>query len=85
VRRMSEVANLSLMPPLLRPDQYLENHLRRASDLVIRAAAVEPALESTRKRIDSWRNTLGAMQSETPVQSFCEAPQGHRIRRRRPT
>lgn len=58
--RTREVTALSQMPEALRPGQYMENFLRPASDAALRAAELEPSLLSVRKRLDSWRGTLGA-------------------------
>jgi hypothetical protein len=58
--RAREVAHLSGMPESLRPGQYLENFLRPASDRTVRTAEVAPKLIPVRRRLDSWRGTLGA-------------------------
>lgn len=58
-RRAQEIVYLSTVPATLRAGIYLENVLRPASDKAVRAAAIEPTLTSTRKRLDSWRGTLG--------------------------
>jgi hypothetical protein len=58
--RAREVAHLSGMPDSLRAGQYLENFLRPASDRAVRTVEVAPALEPVRRRLDSWRGTLGA-------------------------
>jgi hypothetical protein len=58
--RAREVAHLSGMPESLRAGQYLENFLRPASDRAVRTAEVAPSLAPVRRRLDSWRGTLGA-------------------------
>lgn len=58
--RAREVAHLSGMPESLRAGQYLENFLRPASDRAVRTAEVAPSLATVRRRLDSWRGTLGA-------------------------
>lgn len=59
-RRANEVNSLSQVPETLRPGHYMENFLRPATDKAARAASAEPALEKSRKRLDSWRGTFGA-------------------------
>lgn len=78
VQRTSEVNKLSRTPAELRPTIYVDEFLRPASDAVIRAAKAEPLLESARKRLDSWRGTLGAMLVAEPPNSFAPAPVGRR-------
>lgn len=77
-QRTSEVNKLSRTPAELRPTIYMDEFLRPASDAVIRAARAEPSLESVRKRLDSWRGTLGAMLAAEPPNSFAPAPVGRR-------
>ena len=69
-RRVREVAALSNIPEPLRAGSYMENFLRPASDKAVRAAEAEPALLATRKRLDSWRGTLGADLTSNPAHSF---------------
>lgn len=59
-QRAREVDALSAVPQTLRAGHYLENYLRPASDRALRAAEVEPTLTPARKRLESWRGTLGA-------------------------
>lgn len=59
-QRATEVARLTAMPASLRPGYYMENFLRPASDRAMRSAEQEPSLARVRKRLDSWRGTLGA-------------------------
>lgn len=80
-QRAREVGALSHVPEPLRAGQYLENFLRPASDRAVRAADVEPALLSTRKRLDSWRGTLGNDLTSSPVHSFSPPAAGKRHRR----
>ena len=70
---------LSRTPAELRPTIYLNEFLRPASDAAIRAAVAEPALEPVRKRLDSWRATLGALLTGDPPQTYSSAPSGHRV------
>lgn len=80
-QRAREVTALSAVPEPLRAGQYLENFLRPASDKAVRAAEAEPALLSTRKRLDSWRGTLGSDLTTNPVHSFSLPAAGKRHRK----
>lgn len=77
---LADSARLSVVPESLRSTRYLEEVLRPATDRIIRAAKVEPVLEGTRKRIEAWRFTLGAMLEDAPSRTFSAAPIGQRIR-----
>lgn len=80
-QRAREVNALSAVPEPLRAGQYLEGFLRPASDRAVRAAEVEPALLSTRKRLDSWRGTLGTDLDTNPAHSFSLPAAGKRHRK----
>ncbi len=80
-QRAAEVRGLSQVPEPLRAGHYLESFLRPASDRAVRAAEVEPALSPTRKRLDSWRGTLGYDLTTNPVHSFSPPAAGKRHRR----
>jgi hypothetical protein len=80
--RIHEVSRLSAIPPFARPDQYLEEHLRPASDLILKAAKADPRLEGQRRRIDAWRLTLGAMAKEGVPQGAPKVPNGKRLQHR---
>jgi hypothetical protein len=82
IRRVSEVRSLSSAPESLRAQVYLDDFLRPATDLALRAVRVEPALEPTRKRLEGWRQTLGEMAKAGSVTSFAAVPEGHRIEER---
>jgi hypothetical protein len=83
IQRLSEVAGLSGAPEPLRPQLYLDDFLRPATDKALRAARFEPSLEPARKRLESWRQTLGAIAHEAPPTSHAMAPDGRRIQRRK--
>lgn len=80
-QRAGEVSALSQVPETLRAGHYLETFLRPASDRAVRAAEAEPALLSTRKRLDSWRGTLGSDLTTNPAHSFSPPAAGKRHRK----
>jgi hypothetical protein len=84
LRRAGEVTRYSHAPEPLRSGLYLEEFLRPATDLALRAKRVAPELESTNKRLEGWRNTLGALQRQGSPTSFAVAPQGRRVQPHRP-
>lgn len=81
-QRAREVAQLSVMPSSLRPGFYMENFLRPASDRAMRAAEHEPSLAAVRKRLDSWRGTLGAELEQHSEFTISEPAAGRRLRAR---
>lgn len=83
IQRLSEVRQLGDAPVSLRAGIYLDDFLRPATDLALLAARAEPTLEPTRLRLESWRNTLGALQRTQGAISYSIAPEGHRNRTRR--
>jgi hypothetical protein len=82
IQRVGEVGRLSRAPESLRPQNYLEDFLRPATDLALKAARAEPTLEATRKRLEGWRQTLAAMARSGSIPSFAVAPEGRRIPQR---
>lgn len=80
-QRSREVAALSAVPQTLRAGQYMESFLRPASDRAVRAAEVQPALAAARKRLESWRGTLGADLAEHSAFSVSPPAAGKRLRR----
>jgi hypothetical protein len=79
LRRMGEVSYYSRPPEPLRAGLYLEEFLRPATDLALRATRVAPELDATRRRLEGWRNTLGAMHQQTQGMTFAMAPEGKRL------
>lgn len=79
LRRDGEISTYSRPPGPVRSGLYLEDFLRPATDLVLRAVKVEASLETTRRRLESWRHTLGAMQRVGAPTSFAPVPQGRRL------
>ncbi|MEA2572690.1 MAG: hypothetical protein QOI24_4691 [Acidobacteriota bacterium] len=82
-RRTAEVARLSVLPETLRATRYMEEILRPATDRMARATKVEPALASTRERLDVLRSILGGVLEEGQPATFSAAPEGKRIQARR--
>jgi hypothetical protein len=81
MQRAREVSALSRAPEPLRAGHYMENFLRPASDKAVRASEVEPALLGVRKRLDSWRGTLGSDLATNPVHTFSLPAAGKRVRK----
>jgi hypothetical protein len=77
-RRLAEVGWLGKLPEPLRPQRYLEEILRRATDRMVRAVKVEPSLVTPQKRLEGLRITLGAL-NELGLSSFSAVPQGRRL------
>lgn len=80
-QRAREVSALSQVPETLRAGHYLESFLRPASDRAVRASELEPALLSTRKRLDSWRGTFGNDLTTNPAHTFSPPAAGKRHRK----
>jgi hypothetical protein len=65
--RMEEVGAISQVPERLRPNQYLDNILRPATDRLGRvlqaglSSDVTARIEKERRKLDGWRHTLGEM------------------------
>ncbi len=79
VRRFAEVARLSELPESLRPQMYMEEVLRPATDRIVRAARAEPSLGSAQKRLEKWRYTLGSILAKKTPLSFAKVPEGSRL------
>jgi hypothetical protein len=80
IQRIQEVAWLSRIPEQLRPNMYLDDFLRPATDLALQASRIEPSLETHKIRLESWRISLGAMNRESDTSTVALSPQGRRIR-----
>lgn len=57
-QRTREVAGLSQIPESLRPQQFLEEHLRRSSDRVVLAATQLPLNESLKRKMEGQSKRL---------------------------
>lgn len=62
LRRVGEVDHIGSAPAEERPGIYLEDFLRPATDLALRASRVLPELTPAQQRLESWRFTLGAIE-----------------------
>lgn len=82
--RGREMASLSSMPEPLRAGRYLEEFLRPATDLALRASRALPALEGHRRRLEAWRESLGALHRRDmdSAITYSRAPDGFRVNRR---
>jgi hypothetical protein len=78
LQRQREIKELGLRPEPVRAGIYLEDFLRPASDLALRAAKVDPIFESARQRLEHWRLALGALHKSGPPPSFAKTPDGQR-------
>lgn len=81
VQRMGHIAELSQIPEQLRPQRFLDRHLRPATDMAVAAERVEwtdeRLAERTRKnrdRLDSLRVALGNRVVKTPPVTFSRQP-----------
>jgi hypothetical protein len=78
-RRMAQIVRVSEVPENLRPQLYMEELLRPATDYITRASKIIPKLDNTRSRLEGWRYTLGSLLAEKRSFSFGEVPRGVRI------
>lgn len=62
LRRTTEVDRIGSTPAEHRPGVYLEDFLRPATDLALRAARVLPEILPAQQRLESWRFTLSAIE-----------------------
>jgi hypothetical protein len=81
--RVREVTRLSQAPPSARPDLYMNDFLRPASDKAIQAARLVPTLEKARRQLADWREVLRAVE-RSKISNRSRVPKGSRLRRRRP-
>ena len=80
VQRMTEVQRLSQIPRHLRAQQFLDEVIRPASDLVVQAQRIDPSLERARHRLEDWRTTISSLANEQGSTTFSAVPQGRRVR-----
>lgn len=80
-QRAREVAAISTVPNSLRAGHYMENFLRPATDRALRAATADGTLSTARRRLDSWRGTLGAELEKHSSFTISPPAAGKRLRR----
>ena len=80
-QRMSEIGGLSQIPETLRPQRFLEQHLRPATDKALAATQIEWNDEKiekkmlvNRKHLDTLRIALGDYAEKNPPRSFALHP-----------
>jgi len=78
LQRAREVSRLSRAPYVLRPQIYMDEFLRDATDLALQAAKVDPTLVPSQRRLESWRITLSSVLRDGFVPSDVAAPTGQR-------
>lgn len=66
LQRQREVNDISRRPEPVRASIYLEEFLRPATDLALRAAQVDATFKPACKRLEDWRLTLGATNQDGP-------------------
>lgn len=82
VSRATEISQLTSVPEVGRPDSYMANWLRPASDRMIQVVKASPRLATHRERLDSWRMTLTKILDEgVAVPAASLVPTGRRLRR----
>jgi hypothetical protein len=80
-QRIQELSALSQMPDQLRPQRFLDQHLRPASDKAVAAAGINwedngmaKKMQLNRKRLDALRIALGAHADRHPPRSIAALP-----------
>jgi hypothetical protein len=80
-QRIKEVSGLGGIPEQLRPQRFLDQHLRATSDKALAAAtinweddAMAKKMQENRKRLDSLRIALGEHAENNPPKSFAQLP-----------
>lgn len=86
--RMEEVGAISQVPGALRPQRYLEDTLRPATDRLGRVLQagidedLKSRLEKERRKLDGWRHTLGEMSRNENSATSARAPVRRIVQRR---
>jgi hypothetical protein len=81
MQRSREISRLAAAPVELRASFYMDEILRPATDLAIRAVQVLPSLETTRHRLEGWRHALGAQLRTSAITSYSPPAVGGRFLR----
>lgn len=81
-QRMKEVNSLSQIPETLRPQRFLDQHLRPTTDKAVAAAGINweetelaTKMQDNRKRLDALRVALGNLAESSPPKSFAAIPE----------
>lgn len=81
-QRMREVSGLGRIPEQLRPQRFLDQHLRPTTDKAVAAAtinwedgAMAKKMQDNRKRLDALRIALGQQAETSPPRSFAPLPE----------
>lgn len=89
-QRMKEIAGLSQIPESLRPQRFLDHHLRPATDKAVASTtinwereAMEKKMRENRRRLDSLRIALGSHAERHPPGSFATLPKTRAARESR--
>lgn len=78
-QRLAEVKALSRIPEDIRAQRYLQDFLGSATAKMLRAAKIEPCLESPRRRLEGLRLVLCDLERKKPSSSFSAVPRGRRL------
>ena len=86
-QRIKQIGGLSQVPEQLRPQRFLDTHLRPATDKAVAAtridwedAAMVKKMQENRKRLDALRVALGNHAEQTPPRSFANLPKSRAAR-----
>jgi hypothetical protein len=89
-QRIKEIGGLSQVPEQLRPQRFLDQHLRPATDKAVAAAginweddAMAKKMQKKRKWLDALRVALGHHAERTPPQSYGALPKTRAAREAR--
>jgi hypothetical protein len=89
-QRIKEVSGMGQIPNQLRPQRFLDQHLRPATDKALAAATfnwdddeMAKKMQENRKRLDALRVALGHHADKTPPQSFSTLPKTRAAREKR--
>lgn len=84
-QRIKEISGLGQIPEGLRPQRFLDQHLRSATDKALAAATINwgddpmanvmaKKMQDNRKRLDNLRIALGNHAETTPPETFAQLP-----------
>jgi hypothetical protein len=84
-QRIKEISSLAQISEHLRPQRFLDQHLRPATDKALAAATINwehnpmaammaKKMQENRKRLDSLRIALGNHAEKNPPRSFAQLP-----------